>query len=112
MEYDRGTVFVTGLAKPANEDPISVLYHVFFLSLIVDKETDTIVDATCNSARKMTEDFIREMLVGRNLSEDIDSIVQEIHQRFFGLVQKTLIVALKDARNRYMIAKKTNCKEL
>ncbi|MHB1651793.1 MAG: DUF3870 domain-containing protein [Desulfitobacteriaceae bacterium] len=106
MDYAPYTIFITGQAKPSKEDVISVLYQLFFISLIVDSETDIIVDATCNTVRVMTRDFIRSLLVGRNLATGIDDMAQDIRNRFFGLVQKTLIVALKDAHNRYIIVQK------
>jgi hypothetical protein len=107
MEYAQSTIIVTGLARPSKDDPIAILYQVFFLTLIVDKDTDVIVNATCNTARVMTEDFIRSLLVGKNLSKGMDNMVQEIRQRYFGMAQKTLIVALKDAHNRYLLVTKT-----
>jgi hypothetical protein len=107
MDYQPTTVFITGVAKPAQDDPIADDYQVFFLSLVVDRETDMIVDATCNTAREMTKDFIRCLLVGRSLSTGMEEMVAEIRGRFYGLTQKPLIVALKDAGNRYSVAKKT-----
>ncbi|SCM82425.1 conserved hypothetical protein [uncultured Sporomusa sp.] len=106
MDYAPNTIFITGQAKPSKEDAISTVYNVFFLSFIVDTETDLIVDVTCNTVRTMTQDFIRSLLIGQNLANGIDGMVRDIQQRFFGLVQKTLIVALKDAHNRYMMVKK------
>ena len=49
----------------------------------------------------MTSDFIRGILIGHNLITEIYDIEQEIKSRFFGLVKKALIVAVKDAHNRY-----------
>lgn len=106
MEYSSSTIFVTGLAKVAKEDPIASSYQVFFVSLIVDKDTGVIVDATCNTARDMTKDFIRSLLVGGNLELEIDHLSAQIRRRFFGLVQKPLLVALKDAHNRFMVVKR------
>lgn len=103
MEYGKSTVFVTGVAKPAKDDPIASLYEVFFVSLIVDQSNDTIINAACNTASHMTEDYIRSLLVGRNVKTEVEIMVQEIRNRFFGLLQKALIVALKDAHNRYMM---------
>jgi hypothetical protein len=37
----------------------------------------------------------------------MEEMVAEIRGRFYGLTQKPLIVALKDAGNRYSVAKKT-----
>jgi len=106
VDYSRTTVFITGVAKPAKDDPIANDYQVFFLSLVVDRETDIVIDATCNTARDMTKDFIRSLLVGRNLTDELEEMVADIRHRFFGLAQKPLIVALKDAYNRYTVEKK------
>jgi len=107
VEYTHSTVFVTGLAKPAKDDPVTSLYEVFFVSLIIDKSNDLIVNAACNTANPMTEDFIRSLVIGRNILTEMEPLVQEIRCRFFGLLQKALIVALKDAHNRYMIVTKS-----
>lgn len=106
MEYGKDTVFITGVAKPAKDDPIASTYEVFFISLIVDKNTDQIVNLACNTASDMTEDFIRSLIIGRNIIEDLKTMEEEIRSRFFGLVQKALVVSLKDAYNRYMMVKK------
>ena len=106
MEYGKDTVFITGVAKPAKDDPIASTYEVFFISLIVDKNTDQIINLACNTASEMTEDFIRSLIIGRNIIEDLRAMEEEIRGRFFGLVQKALVVSLKDAYNRYMMVKK------
>ena len=106
MEYEKGTVFITGVAKPAKDDPIASIYDVFFISLIIDKDTDRIVNIACNTASDMTGDFIRSLLINHNIVEDLEAMEEEIRSRFFGLVQKALIVSLKDAYNRYTMAKK------
>ena len=105
MNYDETTIFVTGVSKLAQGDPIASMYDVFFLSAIVDLKTDIIVVVTCITAGEMTRDFIRSILIGENLSSGVEDMVQKLRGRFFGLVQKPLIVALKDAHNRYMMAK-------
>jgi hypothetical protein len=106
MAYTKSTVFVTGVSKPNKDDPITSVYNVFFVSAIVDEETDAIVDVTCNAASEMTREFIRSLIVGNNLLDGMEDIVREIRSRFFGLVQKPLIVALKDAHNHYKIVKR------
>ena len=50
-----------------------------------------------------TEDFIRMLLLGRNIVTELDEIIDSVRKRFFALVQKTLIAALKDAQNRYFM---------
>lgn len=111
MNYGPSTVFITGQAKPSKEDAIFFVYELFFVSLVVDSQTDIILDVTCNTIRDMTKEFIRSLLVGQNLTTGIDDMVQNIHNRFFGLVRKALIVALKDAHNRYIMIEKNNISE-
>ncbi len=106
VQYEPGTIFVTGVAKVAKDDPIASSYQVFFVSLVVDHDTGVIVDATCNTARDMTKDFIRSILVGGNLVSGLEEISAQIRQRFFGLAQKPLLVALKDAHNRFVVVKR------
>ncbi len=103
MEYSKSTVFVTGVAKPAKDDPVSSVYDVFFVSLVVDRNNNLIVNVACNTASHMTEDFIRSLLIGKNMTTEVEAMVQDIRSRFFGLLQKALIVSLKDAHNRYMM---------
>lgn len=106
MKYEASTVFVTGISRPAQDDPIASNYQVFFLSIIVDRANDRVIDATCNMASDMTKDFIHSLLVGHDLAKDMEEMVAVIRRRFFGLAQKALIVALKDAHNRYMMVKR------
>ena len=106
VEYGPSTILLTGVSKISKDDPISSSFEVFFVSLVVDRESGVIVDATCNTARDMTKEFIRSLLVRRNLETGIEEIVGEVRSRFFGLVQKSLLVALKDAHNRFLVLKR------
>ena len=102
MEYGPNTVFITGVAKVSKDDPIASSYNVFFVSLVVERESGLVVDATCNTARDMTKDFIRSILVGGNLLTGLDEMTAQLRLRFFGMVRKSLLAALKDAHNRYV----------
>lgn len=106
MEYAPNTILVTGVAKVSKDDPIASSYNVFFVTLILERDSGLVVDVTCNTARDMTKEFIRSIVVGRSLMTGLDEIIEELRTRFFGLVQKSLIVALKDAHNRFLVLKK------
>lgn len=102
-KYSDTIIFLTGQAKPSSEDAINAMYHTFSLCLFIDNEDDKIIDIACTTVMDETEDFIRYLLCGHNLVSDIEDIIELLKKRFFGLVQKTLIVALKDAHNRYLM---------
>lgn len=103
MLYSDSVVFVTGQAKPGKEDAISTVYSVFSLCLFVDTKTDCIVNLICTTAMPETQSFVQQLLVGKNLVLEMDTMVDILRKRFHALVQKTLIVALKDAQNRYLM---------
>ncbi len=102
-KYSDQTVYVLGTARIGKNDPIADLYHTFFIGLIIDRESDEIVDLTSNMVQEMTTDFIRSVVVGFHLVEEIDKIIDSVNHRFFGLAQKAVIAAIKDARNKYMM---------
>lgn len=105
MIYERNTIYILGTAKISKNDPISAMYDIFFIGIILEKDNDKIVDATCNMVRDATTDFIRSILIGKDLIKDIDKIANEISDRFYGMAQKTVIAAIKDAKNKYLMIK-------
>lgn len=103
MIYEKNTLYIIGISKISSNDPISALYDIFFVGIILDKNTGKIVDSTCNMVRDETNNFIKSILIGYNLLNDIEAIVDEIKERFHGMAQKAVIAAVKDARNKYML---------
>jgi hypothetical protein len=103
MIYNRNTVFVTGQARPGKDDVITHTYEVFSLCLVIDKDTDMIADVSCNAVMPMTGDFVSQLLTGKDLVLELDEMIDAIQTRFFALMQKPLIAALKDAQNRYFL---------
>ena len=94
MDYSPDTVFITGQARPAKEDAISLV--------IVDRKTGRIEDAQCNTILPMTDRFVHSLIVGKGLVEDMEELEKIIRSRYFALTQRALLASLKDARNQYL----------
>lgn len=105
MLYEKNTIYILGTAKIGKNDPISARYNIFFVGIIIERDSGIIIDSTCNMVRDVTTDFIRSIIIGYNLIDDIDQIVEEILERFYGMAQKAVIAAIKDARNKYIMIK-------
>ncbi|GAA0180572.1 DUF3870 domain-containing protein [Clostridium sediminicola] len=103
MFYEKNTIYILGTARISKNDPISAIYETFFVGIILERDSGKVIDLTCNMVRDVTNDFIKSILVGYNLTEDIDEIIKEIQERFYGMAQKAVIAAVKDARNKYMM---------
>lgn len=102
MDYPATSVFITGQAKPAREDAISQVHGVFYLSLIIDTETDRILDAQCNSILPMTDKFVHSLVTGYDILHQMDQMESQIKTRYFALTQRALLACLKDARSQYL----------
>ncbi|MBQ4538015.1 MAG: DUF3870 domain-containing protein [Oscillospiraceae bacterium] len=101
MQYSKDTILVVGGAKPSRDDAIFTTHGEFYISLVLEGESGKIIDVGCNTIVGVTENFVKEMLVGRSLRDDLSEMEQEIRRRYFALTQKPLIAALKDAANRW-----------
>lgn len=104
MVHSDTSVLVTGHAKPLKDDAIHTVYQVFSLSLIVETKTDCILDLACTTVMEESEEFIRMIFRNKNIVMDMEELMDQIRRRFLTQAQKPLIVALKDAQNRYLTA--------
>ncbi|MBU5625925.1 DUF3870 domain-containing protein [Oscillibacter sp. MSJ-2] len=105
MRYPEQSLLVVGMAKPSREDAIYATHGEFYISLVLCRETGEILDMGCNTIVGVTAEFVRQLLVGKRLPEELPTLEREIRTRYFALTQKPLIAALKDASNRYLIAR-------
>jgi len=103
--FSKDTIYVLGMAKIGSNDPIHSLFDSFFIGLVIDRTSGKIVDSTCNMVREMTTEFIKSIVVGYRLDEEINDIIEEVNDRFHGLAQKAVIASLKDARSKYVLIK-------
>lgn len=105
MTYEKNVIYILGTAKISKSDPISAMYDIFFIGIILERDSGKIIDSTCNMVRDVTADFIRSILNGYNLRDDINLIEEEVRNRFYGIAQKAVIASVKDARNKYLMIK-------
>lgn len=107
--YSASTVYIVGNSRTNNENPITTLYNAFYIGFVVEPESGTVVDASCSSTIRTTDEFVRALFVGKTMSLDDDSIEEEIRRRYHGSSQKAIIVAYKDAaKNLLEIQKKSS----
>ena len=98
--FQQNTVYIIGDSKTSSNNPIMQKYNGFFIGLVINRETDQIVDAECSSTIALTSSFIKSLFVGKTILE-VDHVLEEIEQRYFGSSQKALMVAFKNANIKY-----------
>ncbi len=97
------TILIVGQAKPGRGDAISTVHGEFYLVLILERSTGTILTAECNTILPATSQFVADLLTGKRLVEDMEIMERDILDRYYALTQKPLIACLKDAANRYLM---------
>ena len=109
MKYSKDTVYVLGTARLSKTDPILSTHDIFFIGLIIDTKTNIIIDSTSNTVKEKTSEFINSIVADYDIINNIDELEGEVKERYHGMVQKAIIAAVKDARNKYlMIINKNN----
>lgn len=103
LAYPEDAVFVTGVAKVSKEDAINSMYGTFSLSMVIDVHTGAILDASANMVMQETVEFLKDILVGRNLLKEVEPMTQILRKRFLAISQRAVIAALKDAQNHFLL---------
>lgn len=101
--YNEHTVFVIGDAKASQNNPITKQYSQFFLALVVDVTNDEVIDSECSSTLRLTNQFVCSLFTGWRI--DDPEVEEGIRRRYLGASQKALVVAFRDAKNKYEQAK-------
>lgn len=102
---NNNTVYIIGESRTNMDNAITVIYNSFYIAFEVNVATDKIIDAGCTHTMSITEKFIKNVFVGKNISE-YDKIEQEVKRRYHGTSQKAVIVSYKDALKKYLEIKK------
>jgi hypothetical protein len=78
------------------------MYGQFFIGFIVEKESGKIIDVECNAIISLTNNMLKDILIGVNIAIDYDTIKNQIIKRYLGSSQKAILVAFKDAQKKYL----------
>lgn len=85
MKYSENTIFVAGISKTGKEDGIHSLYQNLSVGLVVDQSSGQILALDCTMVMGETVEFLRQLLVGRNLFSEMDDIARLLERRFLAL---------------------------
>lgn len=99
--YNKNTIYVVGNAKTNMDNAITNKFNSFFIGFVVDGDTDKIIDLSCSSTIRTTDDFIKSLLIGKSLKVFDCNLEQEVKMRYHGSSQRAIIVSYKDAVKKY-----------
>ncbi|MEW6242925.1 MAG: DUF3870 domain-containing protein [Bacillota bacterium] len=99
---ERETVLVTGYSKAPQGTVMHEVYRLCGVVLEIDPETNVIVDAELTFITDLAQRFFHKLIVGYNLSDGIDGLVERIRKRYLAPSDEAMIAALKTAIQRFM----------
>ena len=66
MKYEKKYYFnCKDRPSPSREDAIYSLHGEFYISLVLEKKSGTIINMDCNTILGVTRDFVADMIVGK-----------------------------------------------
>jgi len=97
---ERTEIFVTGYAKLPQGITAAELYSIIAVGMMVDRHTGIIGDVDCTLATDMGKNFVKSLVVGKNLNE-VDAIDTEFNDNYYGSAKKALISAIRTCNEKF-----------
>ncbi|WP_409271430.1 DUF3870 domain-containing protein [Neobacillus sp. SCS-31] len=94
-------VFVAGFAQLPKGTPVFEMQKSIGCLLIVDTESDMIVDCDFTFIKEITNNFLSSQLRGQSIAQGADHLTGLIETRFLVPPQKAIMQAVVSAYTRY-----------
>lgn len=94
-------ILVTGFAQLPKGTPLTEMQKIFACSLVIDRTDGTIVDASFTFLMELTENFLKQLVIGKKFPEDWEEIQYQINDQYLVHTQGAVIQALRVAFERY-----------
>lgn len=101
VEYPKNSILVVGNSQTTGFNPINQQFGAFFITFILLRETEEILDCAISVTLETTGRFIRGFFIGHHLVRDESDIISDVQNRYFGSSQKAIIAAYRDAIKKY-----------
>lgn len=97
----RELVFFSGYAKLPAGITATEVYRVIGVVVVVDMETDTIMETDCTLATETGRNFVRNIITDFCMADGIDPLLRIIDSRYQGSAKRAIITALRIIYDKY-----------
>lgn len=102
------TIYIIGESRTNLDNAITKLYGAFYIAFEIEADSGRIIEVDCSHTLGLTKDFIRRMLINKNITADANAIEAEVKRRYYGSSVKAIVVAYRDALKRYQSIKEND----
>ena len=100
--YSEKTACFIAFSKLPSNTPLYEMHKSISMGFVVNYETGIIEDIISSLIVPETKDFIKDILVGRNIHDEyIGDLTSDIEFRYHGGAQRAICVALKQCYDKY-----------
>ena len=96
------SVLVTAYAKAPQGTSMFEMYKHAGIVLEVNEQTHEVIDAEFTFITKLAQDYFKRMIVGFDLTSNIEILIKRIESHYYAPSTGSVIVALKSAQKRYL----------
>ncbi len=100
MKSISNVIYVVGHARLPAETAAKHVYEMLSLGLALDKETKKILEVSCTTLPPYGGRFIREILLGKIIDQELDTIVEDIRSHYVCRTRNAILAALDDLLKR------------
>ena len=96
-----GEVLFSGYAKLPTGITASEIYRVIGIIVIVDMETEVIIEADCTLATGLARRQVCRFLEGSSLKDGVATIVGQVEEGYQGSTKKAIVTAVRIIYDKY-----------
>ena len=98
---DQNSVLVSGYAKLPTSITAENVFNILAVAVVFDARTGIILDAEASLITELAKRFIAELLVGYNLNDGPDELMNAFEKHYHGNAKKALETAMRMVFSRY-----------
>lgn len=111
-DFGDDTIYFVSYSKLPADISATYVHEVVGVGFLINVKTGIIEDVMVTLISDLVKEFLAYLIIGHNIEEGIDNIIEKIEKRFFGQSQKAVIVAIKGVYRRYLQWKATQYQKL
>lgn len=112
MKLKYESAYFCGYAKLPSALPTTTTNSGLTLGLLIELWSGRVLDASVTLLSPLALQMVKSYIVGKNIIDDYDEIIEEITFRHQGVAAKPLIKAVTDINRNYIEYKQKYCDTL
>ena len=98
---ERNTVLLSGYAKLPTNITAEMVYEVLAVAVLFDRRSGIILEAEASMVTNIAKKFIAELLVGYNLNDGPDELMEDFETYYHGNAKRALETAMRMIFSKY-----------